>query len=177
MKVQPLARQSSLIVKEVDDETLIYDLESDQAHCLNNTAAQVWKNCDGRSTVDEIAHRLGKTANTTVDENVVWLALDQLEKFKLLETQAAAPVFAVAGMSRRQAVRALGAAAIALPLITSIVAPTSAQGTSVASCDCNNPNECVARHGAGYCCYPHDVCLASPSKKGCIFDANPPCKA
>jgi len=39
----PLARKDQLIVKEVDDEVLVYDLKTDQAHCLNKTAALVWK--------------------------------------------------------------------------------------------------------------------------------------
>ncbi len=43
----PVARHKNLIVKELPDETLIYDLDSDKAHCLNQTAALVWKNCDG----------------------------------------------------------------------------------------------------------------------------------
>ncbi|MDQ5844969.1 MAG: PqqD family protein, partial [Acidobacteriota bacterium] len=58
MKALPLARQSSLIVKELEDETLVYDQETDQAHCLNETAALVWKNCDGRNSVNEIARLL-----------------------------------------------------------------------------------------------------------------------
>ena len=48
MKVSPVARTESLIVKEVDGETLVYDLTTDKAHCLNDTATRVWKNCDGR---------------------------------------------------------------------------------------------------------------------------------
>ena len=55
MKELPRARQASLIIKEVDDETLIYDLETDKAHCLNSTASRVWKSCDGRTSVAEIA--------------------------------------------------------------------------------------------------------------------------
>jgi hypothetical protein len=31
----PTARKDQLIVKELDDETLVYDLERDEAHCLN----------------------------------------------------------------------------------------------------------------------------------------------
>ena len=39
----PRARTSELIVKELPDETLVYDLANDKAHCLNHTAALVWK--------------------------------------------------------------------------------------------------------------------------------------
>jgi len=34
-------------VKQADGEVLIYDLERNKAHCLNNTAARVWQYCDG----------------------------------------------------------------------------------------------------------------------------------
>lgn len=147
MKAQPLARQSSLIVKDVDTETLVYDIESDKAHCLNDTAARVWKSCDGRTTVSEIAKQLSSNLDQPVDESVVWLALDQLEKFKLLDKAPAKPAF-MAGMTRRQMVARLGIAAIAIPSIVSIVSPTASAQTScfpVGSNNCCvNPNECCA---------------------------------
>ncbi|HAF25007.1 MAG TPA: hypothetical protein DCK93_19230, partial [Blastocatellia bacterium] len=84
-KALPLARQESLVIKELPDETLVYDLREDKAHCLNQTAARVWKSCDGQTTVSEIARALGGKINSRSDEDIVWLALDQLQKFKLLE--------------------------------------------------------------------------------------------
>ena len=122
----PLARKESLIVKEVGNETLIYDVETDQAHCLNDTAARVWKSCDGNTSVKDISSLLSAGLNSPVDENVVWLALDQLEKFKLLSHTPAKPAH-LSGISRRQAVRALGLAAIMLPMVTSLVVPVAAQ--------------------------------------------------
>ena len=177
MKALPLARQSSLVIKEVDDETLVYDLDTHEAHCLNDTAGRIWKSCDGKTSVDEIAQQLGAQSNTTVDQNVVWLALDQLEKFKLLEEPVQKPPVFLADISRRQAVRALGVAAVTLPLITSIVAPTLAQGISVLSCFCDNPTDCTAQFGPNSCCFPHDsICNGNSSKKACVVDTNgPPC--
>src|SRR5688500_14673644 len=103
----PLARKDSLIVKEVDNETLVYDLNTDQAYCLNDTAARVWLSCDGKTSVNGISGRLSARLNTTIDENVVWLALDQLEKFKLL-SHPTPRANLQSGVSRRHAVRALG---------------------------------------------------------------------
>jgi hypothetical protein len=146
MKVSPVARTESLIVKEVDGETLIYDLETDKAHCLNETAARVWKNCDGRKSVSEIGEVLSAESNTSVADEVVWLALDQLEKFKLLEEAPARPAF-LAGMTRRQVVTKLGIAAVALPMIISIVSPTAASaasGTAPGTC-CISPNDCASQ--------------------------------
>jgi len=128
----PLARKEGLIVQELPDEVLVYDLEADRAHCLNETAAFVWQHCDGRKTAGEIAKLLGKKASAKVDERIVWLALDQLGDSKLLARRPAAPA-PLAGVDRRQVMRAIGLAAIvAVPVVTSIVAPMPAQAVSCA---------------------------------------------
>lgn len=146
MKVSPVARTESLIVKEEDGETLVYDLKTDKAHCLNETAALVWKNCDGHKSVSDIAGVLGAESDSSVTDEVVWLALDQLERFKLLEEAPAKPTF-LAGMTRRQMVARLGIAAVALPAIVSIVAPNAqaaGSGTIPPNFCCANPNDCIS---------------------------------
>ena len=168
MKVTPVARTASLIVKEVDGEILVYDLETDKAHCLNDTAARVWKNCDGRKSVSEIREVLSAESNSSVKDEVVWLALDQLEKFKLLKDAPARPAV-LAGMTRRQMVARLGIAAVALPAIVAIVAPEAkAQGSTVqpGGC-CTNPNDCAND------CIQDPSCIVAPnspnnSTKRCI---------
>lgn len=167
MKVQPRARQSSLIIKEVDDETLVYDLETDKAHCLNSTAARIWKSCDGRTSVAEIASQLGSTDHAPVNEDVVWLALDQLEKFKLLDEAPAKPAL-LSGLTRRQMVARLGIAAVALPAIVSIISPhASAQGS---------PGPIPP----GFCCvspldcFPGKKCVDQPPNDPCdVYPPNP----
>ena len=135
--VMPKARKDRLIIKELPDETLVYDLDTDKAHCLNETAAAVWKNCDGENSVAEINSALSKGSGVAIDQSVVWLALDQLEKIKLLERAPTAPE-AFVGLNRRQLMQSLGVAAIALPVVTSIVSPTPAMAVSV----CGVPNSC-----------------------------------
>src|SRR4029079_7770248 len=81
----PKARHEKLIVKELPDETLVYDLVNDKAHCLHDTPGKIWKHCDGLNSVAEIRAILAHEAGAPVDEGVVWLALDQLEKFELLD--------------------------------------------------------------------------------------------
>ena len=97
----PKARTEKLIIKDLSDETLVYDLESDKAHCLNNTAAWVWKNCDGTVSVKDLSLALAKAMNCSPDESVIWFALDQLERFNLLE-QPITPTENFTGMNRRQ---------------------------------------------------------------------------
>jgi hypothetical protein len=120
----PRARTQKLIVKELFDETLVYDLERDTAHCLNRTAAFVWKKCDGEATVAEVAQLLGNQERAKVDESLIWLALDQLETFHLLESAVLKPS-QFSGLSRRQWVKKVGFGALALPAIISIAAPTA----------------------------------------------------
>lgn len=159
----PKARKDQLIIKELPDETLIYDLDRDQAHCLNQTAALVWKSCDGKKSVAEINASLAKEAGVPIDERVVWLALDQLEKFSLLAEVPTTPeVFA--GMSRRQLIRNIGVAAVALPVIISIAAPTAqAQLSCIPSgqgAPCTNATNCCS--GVGNCT------TGAPSGRVCI---------
>jgi hypothetical protein len=136
---------------------LVYDRDRDKAHCLNQTAALVWKYCDGKTTVSNMAQQLGRDLlSEPVDENVIWYALDQLGKDNLLDETITPPAILM-GMSRREMVRVLGiAAAVAVPLVTSIIAPTPAQAatcltngtgctSSVQCCSglCNGSNVCA----------------------------------
>ena len=156
---EPRARKDDLIVKEMPDEVLIYDLLSDKAHCLNRTAAMVWNRCDGRTSPAAIASRLKRELNVAVDERVVWLALNQLSKNNLLEEKIVLPSVMV-GMNRREVIRALGVAAVlAAPIVTSIVAPTPAHAQS-GPISCCSGTDCPSGicTGAGPGCDPPGTC-------------------
>ena len=152
MEKMPQARRSGLIIQEVDNEILIYDQNTNKAHCLNQTAAKVWKYCDGETTLAEACNALSFDLETPVDEKLVWYAVDQFAKDNLLEKDIEPPAFIIAGMNRRQMVRTLGlAAVIAVPLVTSIVAPTPVQA---ATClpngqPCSGPVQCCSGLCAG----------------------------
>ena len=125
----PQARHEGLVIRELPDELLVYDAETREAHCLNETAASVWKLCDGRTSVPEIAATLSATAGTEIDEDVVWLALEDLWKRDLLVGEPAPTD--EAAMSRSQLLRRSGiAAAIAVPVVMSVVAPTAAHAAT-----------------------------------------------
>jgi hypothetical protein len=129
-------REHGLVVDNLPDEVLVYDLDRHRAHCLNRSAALVWRCCDGKSSPADIARSLTAELDAQFSEDLVLLALNQLEKLHLLEQPAALPAeFAV--LSRRQMVRRLGfTAAVAVPLITSIVAPTAVQAAT-----CTQPGQ------------------------------------
>ena len=129
----PVARKEGLVIQETTEEVLVYDLTSNKAHCLNRTAHLIFQTCDGTKTVSEIKGILTPQLGAQVPEEMVWMALDRLGRARLLETVPVAP--SGANLARRDALRKLGlATVIALPIVTSIVAPASAQvGSCVAS--------------------------------------------
>jgi hypothetical protein len=159
---RPIARKNGLVVQEVPDELLVYDLETNKAHCLNQSAAMVWKSCDGKNSVSDIASLVGRQAGNDVTEDFVWLAIDQLNENDLLEKQVEVNL---GGLSRREAIKKIGLASmIAVPVIASLVAPQSAMAAS--SCRCVSPPECGPQvgcasttecNGAGVCAPPQTL--------------------
>ncbi|HEX8185100.1 MAG TPA: PqqD family protein [Blastocatellia bacterium] len=125
----PEARTQGLVVQHLADELLVYDQDRHKAHCLNETAALVWQRCDGRSSVSDIARELSREVEQEVGQEVVWLAVEQLSKTHLLKEGVEA--VARGGVSRREVIRRLGVgAAIAMPVVTSIVAPKASQAAN-----------------------------------------------
>ena len=154
-----LARKTDLIVKELTDEVLVYDLNDNKAHCLNLTAAFVWKNCDGQTSASEIADLMEKEWQKPVGEETVWLALKQLSRAKLLEKPLTGSNESMRA-SRRAVLRKLGAAAALTPMVISLVAPTASAGASI-------PPACLtcSSFAGGRVC--PDVCL---NIVGCCFN-------
>jgi hypothetical protein len=153
-QLRPCVRADGLVVQALPDEVLVYDLERHKAHCLNHTAALVWKSCDGQTSVTEIAGLLEREIHTPVPEEVVWLAVQQLGKARLLAEQPHAPRGG-AKVSRREVMRRLGwGAVIALPLVTSIVAPTAVEAASCLSTGaiCSGSAQCCSGVCAGLIC-------------------------
>lgn len=133
----PMARQNGLVVQEMPDEVLVYDLDTNKAHCLNNSAALVWRACDGTNSVADIVRQFESNGAGKVTEDFVWLAIDQLNENNLLEGTVA-PRFS--GQSRRQVLKTIGLASmVAIPVIASLVAPQSALGS--VSCACTDPGQ------------------------------------
>jgi hypothetical protein len=154
-RLTPLARHDGVVIQKLDEEVLIYDLERHRAHCLNSTAAAIWEQCDGRATIPEIVQRLQAALHPGIDEAIVLHGLRQLSKRRLL-AQRLSPG---AGLSRRDVLRRAGvAAALALPVVSSILAPTAAEaatcvgnGQSCASVPCCAGCACIGGTCSGAC--------------------------
>jgi coenzyme PQQ synthesis protein D (PqqD) len=125
----PQAREKGLLTCEVADELLVYDLDRHKAHCLNSTAAFVWRQCDGRTDVAEMTRALNRASGAALDEEAVWLALEQLRRAHLIDETFKQPGSST--LTRRELIKRAGvAAAVGLPLITSIMAPTAVEAAT-----------------------------------------------
>lgn len=139
----PKARKNGLVVQEVADEVLVYDLDTNKAHCLNQSAAIVWKSCDGTRSVSEIAGLVEAETGGSVNDDFVWLAIDQMNDSNLLESAVRS---SFAGESRREVIKKIGLATmVGLPVIASLVAPQSAM--AAVSCSCTAPGDCTTQTG------------------------------
>src|SRR5271170_1216933 len=155
----PKAKTERLIVKEIDDETLIYDMGRHAASCLKDFAAKVWRQCDGEKSVAEIADELGE------DERAVWLALHQLNKSKLLVEEIALPPTMRTGKSRRQIAGQLGLGA-AVAAVSSIVMTTAAHAS------CGGQFQSCSGVGNGTWCGGL-VCIGPPGRSGLCLPGGP----
>ncbi len=125
---RPKARSTKLLVQQLDDEILVYDLERNQAHSLNGSAARVWTLCDGNRSVSEIAAILAPDVPAEEATRLVWHALDQFEQQHLLE--GSLPEEKAPGMLRREMLLRLGLTAAMIPVVESIVSPPAVYAQS-----------------------------------------------
>lgn len=166
--LMPPARTDELVVEELPDETLVYDLKRHKAHCLNRTSSLVWQHCDGRTTTAQVARILEEELGLPRDEQIVGLALDRLRRAKLLADGTYAPGVEMS-YSRRELVRKLavvGGLTMLLPIITSVRSPLAAMAASTTTnLQCN---QCI---GVGLPCSdrPGRTCTRqTPTKCRCL---------
>jgi hypothetical protein len=152
--MKPVARKNGLLQRELADEVVVYDQERHEAHCLNRTAAVVFRNADGRRSVADLAALLSPDAGPEA-EGLVELALGQLGEAHLLES--APPPVPDHSLARRDVMRRVGiGAAVLLPLVSSVLAPSPAEALA----------SCVVGVGA---------CNGQPAGTPCTCGPGPPC--
>jgi hypothetical protein len=148
---KPKGKEHDLVVQELDGELLIYDLQSNKAYCLNETAARIFKSCDGKTSLGDMIMQIG-------DEDLVWLGLNDLRKQKLIEHDLPTPA-KFEGMSRRTVVKHIGLSSLlAVPVIASMVAPAAAQAGTVCGIPCSNSSTCMVPGSACGNCGPDMSC-------------------
>lgn len=117
----------------IGDETIIYDERRSHAHRLNRTAGLVWSHCNGERTVGDLVEVLQKSTDALVTEDMIWLALNRLEKERLLDGALVRPEETVR-ITRRDVLRKaalVGGMSLLIPVVQSMVAPTPAMAMSI----------------------------------------------
>src|SRR5215207_2690811 len=87
----PRLRRSDLITCAVDEEIVVLDRATGYVHQLNATASQIWRACDGRHSVEDIAAQIAElfeSAPEAVRRDVV-TALADFERLGLLRASQA----------------------------------------------------------------------------------------
>jgi hypothetical protein len=156
--ILPLSRSKNIVVQNVDEELLVYDLGTNKAFCLNETTKTVFNACDGKTTINELIAQ-----NKNLNDGIVRLALEKLSSQNLLEGKIESNI------SRRQLLARAAAASAALPVLTIIVAPTAVHAQSClagnAPCNLNDPGACCSLTCLGNGGNP--ICLGV-----CLADGN-----
>jgi hypothetical protein len=142
----PRVRTTDLVVEPADDQLLVYDQRTDRAHRLNRTAAIVFRHADGTRTIADLAEVLTAELGEIADEDLVLISLDHLQQADLLDEGPARDATA-ARQTRRRFIRRVGlvgSAALALPVVHSIVAPTPASAQTFSCGPCGPCGSCTA---------------------------------
>jgi hypothetical protein len=126
----PLARTDGLLTEKVDGELLVYDLDGDIAVHLNETAALVWRHCDGSRTVAELSALVAAELGEAAGEDVVLMALDNLAEHGLISSGYGERDGAAVALSRRRFFRRAGVIGVRAPVVYSMIVPTAAAALS-----------------------------------------------
>lgn len=158
---------ADVVVRELDDEAVVYDFATHKAHCLNLTALAVFRACDGRTPLAGLRRRASETLGKPVDEATAILALRELEQAGLVRVPAAQR--RRFDPERRRALKRLGlGAAVTIPAVWSILAPTPAYA---ASAMCIVATACTMTT-IGRCCGSPGQQAMACSASGCNANAN-----
>jgi len=116
----PVSRSADLTVKRMGDEFVVFDAQNGSVHHLNSVAGVVWQACDGRTDAAGLARIVARATQNDNAGAAVELALEQLSRRGLLETnvERAAPD---RRRDRRDALKTLAKAAL-IPFVLTLTA-------------------------------------------------------
>lgn len=179
------ARSENIVVQSFENETLVYDLSINKAYLLNETVAFIWENLDGQTDTADLSRKLSEKTKQSVSEEFVWLAIDELKRDNLLE-KADKVKSPIALMDRREVIKRAGLTTmIALPLVSSIVAPTAANAASaclttgvygfdaVTICGSPGNSACEVNYCTAQCCNGRNaVTFSTPTQPNFYCSCN-----
>lgn len=176
----PRAQKDGVLATDLGDEIVVYDSRDHRGHCLNRSAAVVWRHLDGQTSMDDLVARLQKELDGPANEDTVWLALKELDQAHLLDGPLTVPTSH--DVSRRSMLRRLGvtagAGAVLLPAISSVVAPPAHAQVSAVGCPTAEPDCATFSCPGGCACVPTTegttVCVVPSCVAPCTTTADCP---
>ncbi len=156
----PKKRRKYLVVQRLAGETLVYDWIGHKGVCLNPTSSLIWKHCNGRTTVYEMARILERELSIPPDPDVVRYGVQRLRDSNLLYEPKpnGGP-----GLTRREVLHRVAAASI--PVVASLAMPFAASAITLIT-----PTECQTKCQCDPECLGFTQCQAGsggPSGKFC----------
>jgi hypothetical protein len=152
----PRKRRDDVLTTKLDDEVVIYDPETKQAHTLNRVAVSVWNHSEEASTVEDLREKVSEDIGASIEAAAILTALRRLERANLLVGK----ISSSGPMTRRDLLvkgGKLGAAAAVTPLIASALVPIAAAAASPTCSQagsCGNFQDHICAHAPnGTTCY------------------------
>jgi hypothetical protein len=126
--------REGLLRHPLGDQVLVYDRTRDRIHLLDRVTASVVDSLERGDTAAGIATQLEQRMNSNGGEDLLALALDELEKAELTENNVPTPV-RIADVTRREILRrfAMVGAAVLVPTIITLT-PNTASGQASVGC-------------------------------------------
>jgi hypothetical protein len=153
----PKARKKNILATSVADEVVVYDTESNKASCLDGLTALVWKACDGRADLDALLDLVRKSGYQDATEQLILMAIDQLDQAGLLENAIESNEVDRKGLKRREILSLLGTKAIStLPVLSIInIQPAIAQASCLPKhTPCTLNSQCCSNWCHNFKCAP-----------------------
>lgn len=153
--------KSDLVVTSVLEEILVYDPESDKAHCLSNVGKAVYLACSAKTSRAELVDTLAKMG-VADPQGAIEESLNQFSEESLLVATTDS------NFDRRRFLAAAGSLA-AVPVLVSVFAPAPSQAASCFDCPIDGlgvPTDCtkcggncpsVGCDGDSICCFEYVV--------------------
>jgi hypothetical protein len=128
---KPRVRQIDLLSEELQGERVVYDNSNNKVHRMNATMSWLWNRCDGSRTIDDLISAMQSDTGHGDARDLIIEGLHQLADANLLEPGSVD--LNTLGSARNMVSRRVAVAAgvsIAVPILTSILAPTPASAKS-----------------------------------------------
>jgi len=118
-------RVEGVQIERAADEILAVKTATSEAHALNQSAAVVYELCDGKTSAVQMATEIQRRTGLPADEEIVNLALAELADAGLVVLDGPEPPAAPTRRSLLRRFALTGAAAAMLPVVETIVLPST----------------------------------------------------